>query len=122
MIKSKQPRKQRKYIYNAPKHKKRKLLSANLSEELKEKYKRRSIPIRVGDTVEIMRGDMTNMSGKVAKVDTKRFKVYIEGITIEKVDGTKRLIPIHPSNLRITKLNLDDEERENILQRGSKIG
>ncbi|MFQ6050410.1 MAG: 50S ribosomal protein L24 [Candidatus Hydrothermarchaeota archaeon] len=121
-MKSKQPRKQRKYIYNAPKHKKRKLLSANLSEELKEKYKRRSIPIRVGDTVEIMRGDMTNMSGKVAKVDTKRFKVYIEGITIEKVDGTKRLIPIHPSNLRITKLNLDDEERENILQRGSKIG
>ena len=39
-------RKQRKYIYNAPIHVRRKLMSAHLSKELREKYKRRSFPIK----------------------------------------------------------------------------
>ncbi len=121
MTKSKQPGKQRKFLYNAPKHRKRKLLSAKLSEELRLVYKKRSTPIRVGDTVEIIRGDHSNMSGKVVRVDTKGIKIYLEGITVEKVDGTKKIFPIHPSNLQITKLNLDDSEREIIFQRGSKI-
>ncbi|MCD6275005.1 MAG: 50S ribosomal protein L24, partial [Candidatus Aenigmarchaeota archaeon] len=43
-VKSKQPRKQRKYRHNAPKHIRQKFMHANLSKELREKYNRRSLP------------------------------------------------------------------------------
>jgi len=42
---SKQTRKQRKYRANAPIHVQRKLLSANLSKELRKKYEKRDFPI-----------------------------------------------------------------------------
>ncbi|HOQ18868.1 MAG: large subunit ribosomal protein [Methanothermobacter sp.] len=114
---SKQPRKQRKYIYEAPLHARRKMMSANLSRELREEYGRRSLPIRKGDKVEILRGDFKGHEGKVEKVDLKRYRVYVEGATIQKVDGTTVYFPLHPSNLRIVDLNLDDEKRIKILER-----
>ena len=43
---SKQPRKQRKYIANAPLHIKIKLTGVNLAKELRKKYQKRSIPLR----------------------------------------------------------------------------
>ena len=52
---SKQPRKQRKYRAEAPLHVKHKLVSANLSKELRKKYGRRSFPLRKGDTVLVKR-------------------------------------------------------------------
>jgi large subunit ribosomal protein L24 len=52
---SKQPRKQRKYLYNMDLHNVKKLMSAHLSKELMKKYGKRNIPIRKGDKVKIMR-------------------------------------------------------------------
>ena len=104
---SKKPRKQRKYIVNAPLHIKRKLLSSHLSKPLRKEYKTRSIKIRKGDTVKIMRGEYKKRTGKITKVDIKRQRVYIEGIEITKKDGTKRLQPINPSNLLIEALQTD---------------
>ena len=43
---SKQPRKQRKYRFNAPLHISGKFLSTHLSPELREVYKRRSIRVK----------------------------------------------------------------------------
>ncbi len=114
---SKQPRKQRKFLYNAPLNIRHKIMSATLSKELREEYDRRSLPVREGDKVEIMRGDFKGHQGKVEKVDLKNYKVYVEGATIQKVDGTTAYFPIHPSKLRIIELNLDDEERIKILER-----
>jgi len=37
-IKSKQPKKQRKFLYNAPLHLRQKIMSATLSNELRQKY------------------------------------------------------------------------------------
>ncbi|HSQ01903.1 MAG TPA: 50S ribosomal protein L24, partial [Methanobacterium sp.] len=54
---STQPRKQRKFIYKAPLHIRHKLMSVTLSEELREQYGRRSLPVKTGDTVKVMRGD-----------------------------------------------------------------
>ena len=68
-MKSKQPRKQRKFLYNAPLHVRRKILSAHLSKELREKYKRRGFPIRKDDEVEVMRGEHKKKRGKISKVD-----------------------------------------------------
>ncbi|HID17194.1 TPA: 50S ribosomal protein L24, partial [Candidatus Bathyarchaeota archaeon] len=45
-IKSSKPSKQRKAFYNAPAHLRRKLVSAPLSKELREKYGVRAIPVR----------------------------------------------------------------------------
>ena len=95
---SKKPRKQRKFLHQAPLHLRRKLMAAHLSKELREKYKTRSLPVRKGDEVEVMRGKFKGKKGKIMKVDLKKYKVYIEGITIRRTDGTERLAPIHPSN------------------------
>jgi len=115
--KSKKPRKQRKFLYEAPLHIRRKMIAAHFSKELREKYKRRSFPLRKGDEVEIMRGEFKGKKGKIVRIDTKKYKVYIEGIKRKKTAGTEVLVPIHPSNLRIINLNLEDKERLKALER-----
>jgi len=108
---SSQPRKQRKYSANAPLHIKRRLLSVNLSKELRKKYGKRNIVVRKGDNVKIMKGKFKNKQGKVIEVDIKNLKLKIEGTMIKKQDGSKVNVKIHPSNLQITELNLDDRKR-----------
>lgn len=117
---SKQPGKQRKYGYNAPLHVKRIFLSANLSKELRKKHSRRSFPVRKGDEVEIMRGEFKKKKGKISRINVKETKVYIEGITRKKVDGSDVSVSIHPSNLRILELDLKDEKRLKALNRSVK--
>ena len=111
-ISSRQPRKQRKYRYNAPLHIKSTFLNVHLSPSLREKYKIKSIRIRKGDIVKIMRGSFKGKEEKVSKVLTKKEKVYIEGIEKTKKDGTKVKVPVHPSNLMIIDLNLEDKKRK----------
>jgi len=109
--KSKKPKKQRKYLRTAPLHIRRKLIAAHLSKELHARYKIRAAPVRKGDEVEIMRGKFKKRTGKIARVDTKKYKVYIEGMMIKRTDGTERMAPLHASNLKIIKLNLEDKRR-----------
>lgn len=115
-MKSTQPRKQRKMLYQAPSHERYKHFSAALSSSLKTSHNMRSVPVRVGDTVRVMRGDRKGIEGKVTRVDKKNYKIFVEGITREKVDGTTTLVPIHPSKVMITSLNLDDKWRRESLK------
>ena len=117
---SKHPRKQRKMLYNAPIHKRRKMITAILSEDLREQYGRKNIPVKRGDVVKIMRGNYKGFVGKVVEVDYKRMKIAIEGVTIRKVDGKSVQRWIHPSNVMITRLELSDERRRKILERGGE--
>ena len=117
-MKSMKPRKQRKQLYNAPLHKKRKWIASHLSENLLLKYNRRSIPVIKGDTVKVMRGAFKGHENKVTRVDVKKGFVEIEGITLSKADGKKIARHIHPSNLLITKLNLSDKWRRRRLEQG----
>jgi len=117
MIKSKKPNKQRKFLYNAPLHIRRKILSSHLSKELHAKYKRRSFPLRKGDEVEVMKGEHRKKHGKISKVDLKKYKAYVEGVTIKRTDGTERQVAIHPSNLKIINLSLEDKLRVKALER-----
>jgi len=119
---SSKPRKQRKLLYNAPMHILPKLMSAHLSPELREKYHRRSFPVRVGDRVKIMRGEFRGVEGRVTAVDRRRQRVMIENVTIKKADGTAVPKPIHVSNIMITELKLDDSYREKALTRGKEAG
>lgn len=108
---SEQPRKQKKFRIKAPLHLRHKLVSANLSKELREKYKRRSFPVRKNDKVKVMVGKFKGKDGKITDVDLRTLRVSIEGIQIQKKDGTKINVYIQPSNLQIQELNLEDKER-----------
>ncbi len=108
---SKKPGKQRKYRYNAPNHIRRKFMSAHLAKDLIKKYSRRGIPIKVGDTVKILRGEYKGKAGKVEKVDTRKQRVYVEKISVLKKDGTAVPLGVHPSNVMITNLKTDDKLR-----------
>jgi len=111
------PSKQRKKLYQAPDHIRYKLMAAPLSPELKSSYGARSLPVRSGDTVRVMRGDHKGFEGKITRVDRKNYRIYVEGLTREKVDGTTIFVSIHPSKVMITKLNLDDKWRKKVLER-----
>ena len=115
-----QPRKQRKEYFTAPLHRRHKFVSAHLSEELRREYGTRSLPVRKGDTVLILRGDFKGHEGKVTRVDLKKVKIYVEGLTRRRADGTQVFIPIHPSKVMITKLDLSDERRRRALERKKK--
>ena len=108
---SKQPRKQRKALYNAPAHARRKHLSASLSKDLREKIGTRSLPVKAGDKVRIVRGDFAGHEGEVQSVDYGSYKVTVEEVTLSKPDGTFSFLPVDPSNLVIIDADLDDDRR-----------
>jgi large subunit ribosomal protein L24 len=108
---SKQPRKQRKYLANAPIHIKRKFIKVNLSKDLRKKYEKRNIVVKKGDTVKIMKGKFSKKQGKVTSVKIKLGKVTVEKIQAKKQDGSSVDIKLQPSNLQIIELNLEDKKR-----------
>lgn len=108
---SKQRRKQRKYRANALMHIKRKFLASNLTKFLREKYKIRSIPLRIGDVVKIMRGQFKGKEAKVERLNVREGKVYLDKIRITKRDGAEVAVPINASNLSVVSLNLEDKLR-----------
>ncbi|MCD6589820.1 50S ribosomal protein L24 [Candidatus Woesearchaeota archaeon] len=118
---SKQPRKQRKYRYNAPLHVRQNFMHSHLSKELREKYNRRSFRVAKGDTVIVMRGTYKGYKGKVERVDLKKLKVYIAGLTLKKKDGSTVPISIDPSNIMIIELNLEDKKRRERLEKNIKV-
>jgi large subunit ribosomal protein L24 len=117
----KNPRKQRKRLFNAPAHIRHKLMAAPLSKELTASKGAKTLPVRKGDTVLIKRGDNKGFEGKVSRVDLKAYRIYLEGLTREKVDGTNIFISVHPSKVQIRSLNLDDKWRKNILERKKAV-
>jgi large subunit ribosomal protein L24 len=112
----KDPRKQRKRLYNAPAHLRHKFMAAPLSPELISSKGAKSLPVRKGDTVRIMRGDHTGFEGKVSRVDLKRYRIFLEGLTREKVDGTNIFVSVHPSKVMIKNLKLDDKWRKAVVE------
>ena len=110
---SSKARVQRKAQANAPSHVKRKMLSAHLSNDLRNQYGVRTARVCKGDTVAVIRGeeDVRGTEGKVLEIFTNTGRVSIEGITINQADGTATVRPVHASNLIITKLNTEDQWR-----------
>lgn len=65
-------------------------MSAPLSKELQKKYNVRSMSVRKGDTVRIVRGDETKKNGKDVKVTAvyrKKFCIHVADLTREKANG-----------------------------------
>jgi ribosomal protein uL24 len=116
LLKSKSPRKQRVAIYRAPLHRRRKLIVAELSPELREKHGVRNLSVRKDDEVMINGGLFSGIQGKVTRVNLKKRVIFVDGAVGESTTGQSYPIPIRPSRVTIVKLKLDDW-RNNILKR-----
>merc|ERR1712018_1032003 len=104
----------------APSHIRRKLMTAPLSKDLRQKYGVRSMPIRKDDEVQVVRGHYKGQQvGKVVQCYRKKFCVYIERIQREKANGASVYVGIHPSKVCIVKLKMD-KDRKKILDRRAK--
>ena len=129
---SSQRRKSRKAHFTAPSGLRRKIMSCHLSKELKTKYDVRSIPVRKGDVVKVVRGTIKNREGKVTAVYRKKWCLHVEKIVREKANGkshfsakllfigTQVQIPIAASNCVITSLKLD-KDRKSILEKKKRV-
>ena len=118
---SKSPRKQRRRVYNAPMHERKNLMKCRLDEFLQEEYGLRSLVVKTGDLVKIMRGQFRDTEGKVTAVNYKKIRVFTDSATLTKADGKEAAVPIHPSNLLLVKLELDDERKQLIESKVMKI-
>jgi len=109
-------RKSRKAHFQASSGERRKIMSASLAQDLREKYNVRTIPIRIDDEVVVVRGGNKGRSGKVVQVYRKKWVIHVERLFREKKNGATVLCGIHPSNVMITKLKMNSG-RERIIAR-----
>ena len=108
---TKSPRKQRRRIRKGPVHSHRNLLKCRMDEFLEEEYGIRSLVPKKGDLVRIMRGQFRDTEGKIVGIDYTKIRIYLENATTTKADGKEAQIPVHPSNLMLVKLELDDDRK-----------
>lgn len=119
-VSSKQPRKQIKYRANAPLHKRQKMLSVHLDKKLRIELKTRSLPVRKGDKVMVMRGKFKKVTGEVTEVDLKSLSIFIDSAKRKKSNGQETHVPIDPSNVKIIELKKDDKKRQKMIDRKKK--
>jgi large subunit ribosomal protein L24 len=131
MVRSSQPRKQRKAAGSAPTHSQRKRVRARLQLEDNSFTGVRNITVRAGDTVKVVRGDFgfpnskksegrgkrnqgkrgaSGVEGEVLKVNPDG-TLHIEGIAVTKSDGKDEPMPVRASNVVVIKLDDSDAKR-----------
>ena len=138
---SKKAGKQRISQREAPIHVLRKRIRARLIADDPELKNVRSVTVRVGDEVEVTRGDFSHpnsikadsrgkrlgqprgragVKAKVASIDTKNGFIFIDGLTQSTADGKEEAVPVNPSNVVVTKLYEGDPVRiQSIIEKSS---
>jgi large subunit ribosomal protein L24 len=96
------------------------LFTAPLSKELQRQFGVKRVPVRVGDTVLILRGDFKGTRGKVIRVDYKRVRIYVDSAVNKKPSGETVYYPIHPSKVVIVELDQSDKARMAAIERARK--
>ena len=115
---STQPRKQRLFGYTRNAHDRSRAMGAHLSDELLKEYSRmRTLTVRKGDTVKVVRGAFKGQVAKVIKVFPRKGMISIEEATLTKADNKKVARLFRPSKVIITKLDLSDPWRREKLQK-----
>ena len=105
---------QRKKQLGATSSVKRKLMSCNLTKALRTEHKIRSLPIKRGDTVKILKGKAKGREGKVVQVYRKRNVIYVDKCQREKNNGQTVFLPIRPCYCVITSPILNKDRTETI--------
>ncbi len=109
---SKQPRKKRKYLANAPLHTRQRFMSSMLDKKLKDKLKMKNLEVRKEDVVKVLRGKFKGKQGKVLAIDRRNIRISIEGVQRTKKDGNKVSVWFHPSKVKIIEIK-EDKKRLN---------
>jgi large subunit ribosomal protein L26e len=104
-------RKVRKRHFNATKEQKHVALSAPLSKELRQTYGIRRLPVRRDDEVQVVRGKYEQRNRKVTAVKLRAMRITVESINIQKLNREAVPVPLHPSNVVITKLKIDKDRK-----------
>jgi len=86
-------------------------MGATLDKVLRKKYGRRSLSIKKGDEVKVLRGKFAKKQGAVIGIDRRKSKIQVEGLNITKKGGDKVLVWLHPSNMKIIKVEDSDKRR-----------
>ena len=123
-ITSRKPGKQRKALFNYQSHQRSKLLSTRVADFLREEYGIKSLPLRVGDNVRIIRGEFKDFEGEVTEI-LKNQRAKVKEAVFEKTDGTQFHPAIHVSNLIITKFKDEkkmDPWRASMIERKALYG
>ena len=123
-VKSRQPRKQRKALFNYKNHQRSKLFSTRVADFVREEYGIKKLPVRVGDQVRVVKGEFKDFEGEILEV-TKNLRCKIKEAKFEKTDGTDFHPAIHISNLIITKFTKEkkmDPWRAKVIERKTLYG
>jgi large subunit ribosomal protein L24 len=110
------PRRQRKALYEADTFERRHRMTVALSRELRARFRRRSVPIRKGDTVRVLGGSFKGREERVARVSRRDYSVTLDNITLKTGEEKLKPLPMRPGHLVITRLNLADAWRRRALR------
>ena len=143
MTRSSKASKQRLSQSDAPTHVKRKRMRARLVSDDPDLINIRTVTVRTGDEVEIVRGDFghpnsvksdtrgkrlgqprgrAGIVAKVARVDTGSGMIFVDGLTNTTADGKEEAVLIHPANVIVTTLFEGDTLRLKRLIERTKEG
>lgn len=68
----------------------------------------------------VARGASRGAEGRVVQVYRKKWVVHLERLQKEKSNGATVPIPIHPSNVVVTKIKMDKDRKTMIARKSGK--
>ena len=100
--------------YQSSLNKKRDFLHVHVSKDLAKRLarKKRSLLVRKGDEVKVMRGSSKGKTGQVVRVNHNESKVYVEGVTKRTAKGREIPAALEPSNLLLINLKSTPEREQ----------
>lgn len=110
------PRRQRKARYTADTFERRIRMTVPLSRELRSRFRRRSLPVRKGDTVRVLSGSFAGREERVAKVDRRGYTVTLDNVTLKTADEKMKPLSLNVGHLVLTRLNLADPWRRRAMR------
>jgi ribosomal protein uL24 len=110
------PRRQRRALYTAHTSERRRRMSVPLSRELRKRFRRRSLPLRKGDTVRVLAGSFKGREERVARINRRAYSVTLDNVTLKTADEKLKPLDLRSGRLVITRLNLSDAWRRRSLR------
>ena len=92
-------------------------MSCPLSKELRSEHNIRSLPVRKGDTIKVMRGFYKGKEGKVKHVNRMRWSIWARDIKHELYNGQTVGVALNASNCMITEIHSEFKDRQEIIDR-----
>ena len=106
MIASGQPRKQRRFRFNADLHERQHFLHAHVDKALKKKLgiKKNAVQISKGDIVKVVSGSKKGATGKVTRVSLRSGRILIDSLMKKNAKGKEFGVSTSVNNVYITDL------------------